>query len=69
MAISYIDHLANELIDAGIATNIKQIQNWQWEGNIDVSRQEINFVQKIWCKLATIINLKNVIHLLELKSY
>jgi len=38
MAISYIDELSNELIDAGIAINMKKIQNGQWEGNIGASK-------------------------------
>ena len=47
MAISYTHDLANEPIDAGIAANMKQIQNEQWEGNIYVSRKKMNFVRKI----------------------
>ena len=38
MAVSYLDELAEELIEAGIATNMKKIKNGKWEGDIDVSR-------------------------------
>ena len=38
MAIEYIDDLAKELIDTGIAKNLKQVQPGEWKGDIDVSR-------------------------------
>ena len=38
MAIQYIDELAEELIVAEIATNMKQIKPGKWTGNIDTSR-------------------------------
>ena len=38
MAIEYIDELAEELIDTGIATSMKQIEPGRWKGDIDTSR-------------------------------
>ena len=38
MACSHLDALAQELIDAGIFTNAKQIQAGVWTGKIDVTR-------------------------------
>jgi len=38
MAVEYIDKLAKELIDTGIATNMKQIEPEEWKGDIDTSR-------------------------------
>lgn len=38
MAVEYIDELAKELIDTGIATNMKQVEPGKWNGVIDISR-------------------------------
>ena len=38
MAVSHLDDLAQELLDAGILTNAVQLSNGTWTGDIDTSR-------------------------------
>ena len=40
MAIEYIDQLAQELIDVGIATDMEQLEPGVWEGDVDTSRYD-----------------------------